>query len=243
MNNLNILNNIKIILCNTTHNGNLGAAARAMKTMNITNLVLVDPVAKIDDHAYALSSNARDILENAHIFNTLQEALEDTTLAYALTARNREFNYHLKTPKESIPEILSVISSEQKIALVFGAERTGLTIEQLELCNRLITIPGNKDYFSLNLAQAVQIMVYEIFSTFNNVNQFEIKHENLASFNDNQGILNHLDQILTEINYYKSEKLQQQTIRNLQNIINKASLVREEVDLIRGILRKIDSNL
>ena len=120
---MNMLHNISIILCNTTHNGNIGSAARAMKTMGLFNLSLVAPVVVIDDEAYALASNARDVVENAQIFTTLEEALQDTTLAYALTSRRREFNHHLATPKECVNEILTTALSE-KIAIVFGSERS-----------------------------------------------------------------------------------------------------------------------
>ncbi len=238
---INPLNSISIILCNTTHNGNIGSAARAMKTMGLSKLVLVDPVAKLDDHALALASNARDVVTNAWIVPTLHEALKDTSLAFAMTARKREFNAHLATPKESITEIFATIHNQEKVAIVFGCERSGLTIEQLELCNRLITIPGNPEYFSLNLAQAVQIMAYEIYSNYNNNLEYLKTDIKKSTFEDNQGILNHLDKILNAINYYEY-KNPQLTQRKLQNIIYKANLEREEVDLLRGILRKIEQS-
>lgn len=237
----NILNNISIILCDTTHNGNIGAAARAMKTMGLHRLILVNPLAKLDDHALALASNARDVVTNAWIVTSLDEALKDTNLAFAMTSRKREFNSRLSTPKESIPEIFTTINNNEKVAIVFGCERSGLTIEQVERCNRLVTIPGNPEYFSLNLAQAVQIMAYEIYSNYNS----ELSHLKTeikrSSFTDNQGILDHLERILTNLNYY-TQKNVELTRRNLQHIIHKANLEREEVNLIRGILRKIEQS-
>lgn len=238
---MNILNNISIVLCNTTHNGNIGSAARAMKTMGLHKLVLVAPAVRPDDHSMALASNARDVVENAWIVDTLEAALNDTSLAFAMTARKREFNQHLATPRESIDEIFSTIHNEEKVAIVFGCERSGLTIQQLELCNRLVTIPGNPEYFSLNLAQAVQIMAYEIYSNYNSKVDHLKTEAKKSSFADNQGILNHLQQILTSIDYYKN-KNSEITGRRLQNIIHKANLERDEVDLIRGILRKIEQS-
>jgi tRNA/rRNA methyltransferase len=236
------LDNISIILCNTSHSGNIGSVARAMKTMGLYKLALVAPSAKIDDETYALSSNARDVVQNALIVDTLDEALQNTTLAYGLTSRRREFNHHLATPKDSIQEILATTSNNEKVAIVFGSERSGLTIEQVEKCNRLITIPGNPEYFSLNLAQAVQIMAYEIFSQHNsNIDHLKTTNEQKSSFADNQGILNHIDKILANINYYNG-KNQAGVIRRLQNILHKANLNREEVDLIRGILSKLELN-
>lgn len=233
------LQNIKIILCNTTHSGNIGSAARAMKTMGLTNLILVEPKTTIDNNALALASNARDVIENAKIASSLAEALADTSLAIALTSRKREFNYNLQTPKEIVPEIIATINNAN-VAIVFGTEKNGLSIEQLELCNRLVTIPGNSDYFSLNLAQAVQIMCYEIYSQYNPSLTHLKSDIKKASSADNQGILTHLDLILNKIDFYKNETI---TKRRIQKIINKASLEREEVDLIRGILKKIEQNL
>lgn len=234
------LNNISIVLCNTSHSGNIGSVARAMKTMGLYKLILVSPTAKIDDEAYALSSNARDVVENAIIVDTLDTALQNTTLAYALTSRRREFNHHLRTPKECTNEILSTAVSNEKIAIVFGSERSGLTIEQIEKCNRLVTIPGNPEYFSLNLAQAVQIMAYEIYSNYNsNIDYLKTTNKQKSTFADNQGVLNHFDKILNRVEYY-TEKNQEQVHRKLQNILHKANLNRDEVDLVRGILSKIE---
>ena len=238
----NALQNISIVLCNTSHSGNIGSVARAMKTMGIYNLILVAPSAKIDDEAFALSSNARDVVENALIVDSLDLAIQNTTLAYALTSRRREYNHHLKTPKECTDEIISTTLSNEKIALVFGSERSGLTIEQIEKCNRLVTIPGNPKYFSLNLAQAVQIMAYEIYSNYNpDINYLRTNNEQKSTFADNQGILNQTDKILSQIGYYNS-KNQDSFQRRLQNILNKANLNRDEVDLLRGILANYKFN-
>lgn len=233
------LQNIKIILCETTHSGNIGSAARAMKTMGLTNLVLVSPKANLDDHALALASNARDIIEKATILDSLKEALNDVSIAIALTARKREFNYNLQTPKEIVSEILSTIN-DKFVAIVFGTEKNGLSIEQLELCNRLVTIPGNPEYSSLNLAQAVQIICYEIYSQYKPDLTHLKSTTNYAAISDTQRVLIHIDNILDKINFYKNKNI---TKRRLQKILNKASLEKEEVDLIHGILNKIEQKL
>lgn len=235
-----ILDNIKIILCDTSHQGNIGSSARAMKTMGITNLVLVNPKEKPDDHAIALSCNAHDIVTNAIIVNNLDEAIYDCSLIIGLSSRKRELNTLLYTPKQIIKDILIEINKQHKIALVFGSEKFGLSIEQLTKCNRLVTIPGNPTYFSLNLSQAVQIMCYEIYSNFNNnITQLKSNIE-LATNKDNIGILKHLTDILTTNNYYHN-KNKERVDRRLKHIIDKAMLEREEVDLIRGILKNIES--
>lgn len=240
-----ILDNVHIVLCNTSHQGNLGAAARAMKTMGITKLTLVNPVNPPDDHAIALACNASDVLQNAKIVDSLDLALEKTVLAYALTSRKREFNYSLQTPRESLSEIFGQLSQNNQVAIVFGSEKSGLTIQQLEKCNRLMTIPGNPEYFSLNLSQAVQIICYELYSNYTQDIQW-LKTNTIAnnpsSYADNQGVLASLDQILQQANFYQNKR-PAQVQQNLQRIIHKAHLQRNEVDLLRGILKTIQQNL
>jgi tRNA/rRNA methyltransferase len=234
--NIDILNNVSIILCNTSHNGNIGAVARAMKTMGLVHLVLVAPSVEIDDHSYAVATHAYDILSDTKIVTHLNEVISDKTLVYATTTRKREFNDTLTTPAKCKYEILAAINNGEKIAIVFGSEKSGLTIEQLEQCNRLVTIPGNPNYSSLNLAQAVQIFAYEIFSTLDT----SIKHlstkRNMATIDENQGVLMHITSLLND-SYYFNATNRHLTIRRLQNILHKASLDKEEINLIRGMLQ------
>ena len=154
-----------------------------------------------------------------------------------MTSRKREFNHTLATPFEAVPEILQNAANQEKIAIVFGCERSGLTIEQVEKCNRLITIPGNPEYFSLNLSQAVQIMAYEIYRQFDGSVKYLKTKTKKSSFADNQGILTHIDTILEQTNYYHN-KNKDMIIRRLQSIISKADLDRNEVKLVRGMLAK-----
>ena len=238
----NLFKQIKIVLCNTTHQGNVGSTARAMKTMGITNLVLVAPLHNPDDHALALSANARDIIDSAVIVPTLAEALLDCQITIAMTSRRREFSHQLSTPKEITPFVLEALNNNQKIAIVFGNEAKGLTIEQQELCNKLVTIPGNPAYFSLNLAQAVQIICYELYSSYNPNIEYLKNSVELASHEDRQKLLAHLDTLLIKTDYYKN-KNPDRVQRRLQKIIHKADLEREEIDLLRGILKKIEAHI
>ncbi len=234
-----ILDNISIILCNTSNSGNIGTSARAMKTMGLYNLVLVSPEAKIDDYCYALSTNASDILDNCVVVDNLNQALSKKTLAFAMTARKREFNYFLQTPCEAGPDIISAISNGSKVAIVFGCEKSGLTIEQLEQCNRMITIPANLQFSSLNLSHAVQIIAYEIFKQFNgNIDHLKkIKNKKKSTIADNQGVITHIDNLLDKTNYFDN-KNRDLVLRRLKYIINKADLNQNEVKLIRGMLSK-----
>lgn len=227
--------NISFILCNTTHSGNIGSSARAIKTMGFKNLALVSPQAICDSYAYALASNATDILDNIKTYKNLKDAIKDCNLAYALSARKREFDSHIQTPREMANEIFS--TSNQNIAIVFGAEKTGLTIEQLELCNRLVTIPANPLYASLNLAQAVQIISYELF--LNNANNNIKKPQ--ATIVENLTLINELDNLLSKSNYYKKEKVNI-TKRRIQNILFKTNLNKKEIDLLLGITKTLNKN-
>lgn len=236
------LQQIKVILCNTSHAGNIGAAARAMKTMGLTKLILVDPLIKADDHSLALACNAREVVENAQYVPHLSDALAECHLAIAMTGRKREFNDRLQTPKQLLPEILTALETNLQLALVFGNEQHGLTIPQLELCNRLVTIPGNPAYFSLNLAQAVQIIAYEIYSNYAPNLQHLINPIQKANLGDSQYLLASLDQIMTTTKYYQ-HKNKDRVLRRLQKILHKADLEREEADLLHGVLNKIKTSL
>lgn len=237
-----LLNNIQIILCNTSHPGNIGSAARAMKTMGLQNLTLVSPITQPDDHSLALSCNAKDVVENCKILDNIDSAIADSHLVLAMTGRKREFNDRLHTPKEIIPEIYEALKNQESVSIVFGNEQNGLTIEQLEKCNRLVTIPGNPQYFSLNLAQAVQIMCYEIYSNYNPDMSFLQNPIKRATEKDIQYLLNSFDTILENINFYNN-KNEVRVIRRLQHILHKAELEREEVDLLHGILNQIKYKL
>lgn len=236
------LNNIQIILCNTSHPGNIGSAARAMKTMGLHKLILVDPIAKPDDHSLALSCNARDVVENIRIAATLDEVIISSELVIAMTGRKREFSDRLITPKAVIPEIMSTIANGAQVSIVFGNEQHGLTIEQQERCNRLVTIPGNPEYFSLNLAQAVQIMCYEIYSNYNPDLTHLINPVQKANHGDTQYLLTNLDKIMQQTEYY-TKKNPERIMRRLQKILHKADLEREEADLLHGIFKQIQRKL
>lgn len=234
-----VLKNVCIVLCNTSHSGNIGSTARAIKTMGITNLILVSPVVEIDEVAYSLASNAKDILEQAVIVDTLEEAIQDSSLALALTARKREFNQNLYTPREIIPEVINHISQNHKVSIVFGSEKSGLTINQLEKCNRLVTIPANPVYSSLNLAQAVQIICYELYSQINTGLPSLKDTPDVATLSQIEGVIASLNNLLSNKKFF-TENSMDITKRRLRNIIYKANLTQKEVHLLRGIFKHLE---
>lgn len=156
-----MLNQIRIILVGTTHTGNIGSVARAMKTMGLSELYLVAPKELPDGQAYALSAGASDILANAKVFDTLQQAISDCALVVGSSARSRTLSWPMLEPRECGVKAVQE-AEKQPVALVFGRESSGLSNEELQLCNYHVCIPANPEYSSLNLAMAVQIVTYEV---------------------------------------------------------------------------------
>lgn len=153
---------VKIVLVGTSHPGNIGSAARAMKTMLLDELVLVAPVEAPNAQATAMAAGADDVLYRAQTVATLAEAIADCQWVIGATARPRGMTMPEDGPRDGIAQAMSQVEQGRKIALIFGRERTGLTNAEVEHCNRLIRIPSNPDYSSLNLSQAVQVLCYEL---------------------------------------------------------------------------------
>lgn len=239
---INQLDNLQIVLCDTSHPGNIGSAARAMKNMGIFNLALVNPKILPNDNSLALSAHAKDVVNNAKILDNLDLAIDSSALVIGMTGRKREFNSELQTPREITPEIFNVLASNQQVTIVFGNEQHGLNITQLEKCNRIVTIPGNSKYLSLNLAQAVQIMCYEIHSQLRTNVDFLKNPVNLVNSQDVQHLLLSLDRVLVGNNFYHT-KNRERTLRRLQQILHKANLAREDADLLHGIIKKFERQI
>lgn len=156
-----MLDQIRIVLVGTTHTGNMGSVARAMKTMGLSQLWLVSPKELPDGQAYALSAGASEVLANAKVVENLEDAISDCGLIVGASARSRTLSWPMLEPRECGEK--AVVEAKQKpVALVFGRESSGLTNEELQLCNFHVCIPANPEYSSLNLAMAVQIVTYEV---------------------------------------------------------------------------------
>ena len=152
---------LRVVLVGTQHPGNIGSAARAMKTMGLHRLVLVAPERFPDPDAWALAAGAVDVLDVAHVVPTLAEAVADCQLVLATTARRRSVPMPEFDPRSAVARLRGEATAGHDVALVFGRERTGLENEELQLCHGAIRIPANPEYSSLNLAAAVQILAYE----------------------------------------------------------------------------------
>lgn len=250
------LNHIHIVLCRPSHPANVGAAARAIKTMGLSHLTLVAPQLiatpmtqnppeynpgqpfRLPDESYTLASGAVDILDNARIVPNLSAALSDCVVSYALTSRRRELNAPPKTPREAVPELIKFAEQNQPVAVVFGNERFGLDIDEVALCNRLMTINGNPNYFSLNLSQAVQVVAYEIFSQTSFINSLLQTEEQFVPQGEIDGLINHFDEIMDTIGFFErrnSERL----LRRIRRIFDRNGMQREEIDILRGFLKTV----
>jgi tRNA/rRNA methyltransferase len=235
MNHAPALDRIRIVLSRTSHPGNIGAAARAMKTMGLSRLYLVDPKDFPSGEARARSSNALDVLESAVVCSSLEEALSGTVLAAAMTARRRELAAPLRWAREGAAEIVAAAGSGD-VALVFGNESAGLTNEELALCRIPVTIPTNPEYSSLNLGAAVQVMCYELRLAALDPGIAQPAGYEPAPFEEIQRFYEHLEQALTESGFLDPAH-PKRLIPRLHRLFDRAGLEKEEVSILRGMLK------
>ncbi len=233
LNTLQTLDNLRVVLIETSHPGNVGAAARAMKTMGLTRLYLVDPRCEIDDEARARASGAADVLAAATLCTSLDEALAGTVLAAACTSRRRDLPHPAYTPRQAAPLLLTQAQAAP-VALVFGSETYGLSNEQLARCRWLLNIPANPDYMSLNLASAVQVLAYELRAGLEDavipLPEFQpARHEEVEAF------LAELEKTLIAIGFLDPAH-PKRLMPRLRRFYARAGLEKEEVSIWRGIL-------
>lgn len=237
MNSFDPLARIRVVLCRPAHPGNIGAAARAMKTMGITRLFLVRPGNFPGREARALSAGAFDVLDAARVCATLDEALAGTTLSVAMSARGRELSHPPLEARDAARELAGAARHDE-VAMVFGNETAGLSNEEVMKCSRLARIPANPGYASLNLAQAVQVMAYEVRLAMpgpatEGAALGHARHDELERFYE------HLERSL-----YASGFLQPQNPRRLmqrlRRLFARARLEKEEVNILRGMLSAWD---
>ncbi len=230
---------VRVVMVNTTEPGNIGAAARAMKNMNLSQLTLVNPQGYPSAVATARASGADDVLSNALVCESLEEALQGAHLVIGASARQRNIKWRQMDVVGACSEIQKTTSVEnQTVAVVFGTEKYGLTNEELDLCQILMTIPGNPNYFSLNVASAIQVFAYQNY-VYNTTTQFEQSSNEIASFNELEGFYTHLAQVLEHIDYFEEKRPKALLMRRLRRFFGRAEPEKEEVAIFRGILRNI----
>jgi tRNA (cytidine32/uridine32-2'-O)-methyltransferase len=233
--------NIRIVLVATSHPGNIGAVARAMKTMGLTNLYLVEPKTFPHVDATARAAGADDILAHAVIVSSLEQAIASCNLVIGTSARTRAISLPILEPKAAAQKIISAAPT-QNIALIFGRENNGLANEELQLCNYQLHIPSNPDFSSLNLAAAVQIVAYEIRMAQLLQCATQDPVVELATAQDMQFFYQHLQQILQTIKFLDPAN-PRKLVARLQRLFNRAQLEKVEVSILRGILTAIEKHL
>lgn len=239
-----MLDNVKVVLVGTSHSGNIGSAARAMKVMGLTNLVLVDPQCSIDEQALALAAGAADIAQNAAIVDTLNEAVADCALVVGSSARSRTLEWPMLEPRTCGQKFVEQ-GHNAPVALVFGRERTGLTNEELQTCHYHVCIPANPEYSSLNLAMAVQTLSYEIRMAYleSQQSQFVLqeqveypRHKELEMF------FTHLEKVAQQTQFI-SEEQPGKVMNKLRRLFNRARPEAQEINILRGILTAIEKRI
>jgi tRNA (cytidine32/uridine32-2'-O)-methyltransferase len=236
---------IRIVLVEPTHPGNIGASARAMKTMGFSNLHLVRPKLFPSADATARAAGADDILECSTVHDSLTDAVKDCVVVYGTSARLRNLSSSVLSPDKAVSEILRVASKDSQVAIIFGRERSGLTNEELDSCNKMIVIPTSHGFSSLNLASAVQIFCYEVFKSVASNNQPENPLKKGSEIVSNAELYNlyiHLQECLVEIDFLDPKK-PRRLMRRLKLLFNRATLDQNEYNILRGILTAVQESL
>jgi tRNA/rRNA methyltransferase len=235
---LDRLSAARIVLVAASHPGNIGAAARAMHTMGLARLVLVDPRRFPDPEAVALASGANAVIDAAQVVATLDEALSGSVLTVGLSARQREFAGRVMPVREAASEAIAH-SAYGEVALVFGTEMSGLSNAELARCNIIATIPANPDYASLNLAAAVQVVAYELRQAAGDASVWRAPRFEPASFDEIEALYAHATRTLADMRFLSPE-MPRRLLPRLRRLFARAALEKEEVNILRGILARID---
>lgn len=236
------LNHIKVVLVETSHPGNIGSTARAMKTMGLEHLVLVNPKVFPSEEANSLACGAVDILENCQVVASLNEAVGDCQKVYACTARARELDWPMSSPREMAKDALE-LTRRGAIAIVFGPERTGLSNEALWLCDAGVCIPTSSTFRSLNLAQAVQLIAYELrVHLEEGVTKEPLVEEPRATHAAMERFYAALERLMLDVEFMHQDE-PKRLMPKLRRLFNRASITISEMNILRGIITQIEKHL
>jgi tRNA/rRNA methyltransferase len=229
------MSRIRIVLCRPSHPGNIGAAARAMKTMGIQDLRLVAPERFPSPEARWMATHAVDVLENAQVHPSLEEAIGECAAAFAMSARPREWSPRVLDVRAAAARAAEL---SDEVAFVFGNETAGLTNEEMFACQYLVHIPANPEFTSLNLAQAVQIVAYELRVLAAGAIPLQ-RTERLATVEDREGLYRHLERAAVASGFHapaSGSRLPERLRRLFSRV---PDLEREEVNIVRGLLKAL----
>ncbi len=233
-----MLKNLRIVLVNTSHPGNIGSAARAMKTMGLEGLYLVSPQNFPHPKAIEMATGAADIVEKAIVVSDLTDAIADCGLVVGTSARSRTIPWPMLSPRQCAEKAIAEATTH-KAAIIFGREQSGLTNEELHHCHFHVQIPCDDSYTSLNVAAAVQVIAYELRLASLAPQQKEEWDYPFATAREMQSFYEHLERVLIEIDFL-NPKVPRQLMTRLQRLFNRARPDTMEINILRGILGAID---
>jgi TrmH family RNA methyltransferase len=232
-----MLDQIRMVLSHTTHPGNIGATARAMKVMGLSDLCLINPAKYPSAEATERASRAVDILANAKVCESIEPAIADCKLVVGTSARTRSLPSKLITPRE-LAEVIKQDLARVPVGILFGTENSGLTNDELYLCHYHLYIPTNPDYSSLNLASAVQLIAYEMRLAFCGGDllpeQRVVQTESVISRQELKGLLDHFDRVMQKTGYLIPAYGKQIDIR-MNRLLNKAEVTQSELNILHEI--------
>jgi len=240
-----LLDNIRIVMVGTTHAGNIGSAARAMKTMGMSDMRLVNPCkfSAREGDAYALASGAGDVLEQAQRVEDLNSAIADCSLVIGASARVRSLHWPILSPEVAAQKLVEV-ATKQPVALVLGRERTGLTNAEMDHCQFLVHIDANPEYSSLNLAMAVQVFAYEIRRTLmqNDVRVDMHSDDRLATAGELNFLFERLESTLAKADFLFQQD-PQYMLRKIKRMVYRAELEHKEINIVQGIFTSVENKI
>lgn len=238
MNEFAALERIRIVLMRTSHPGNIGATARAMKTMGLTQLYLVEPASFPDPVADARASGATDVLAHATVVSSLPAALTGTVFSAAVTARRREWSVPVRLAREAAAELVD-FTARGDVALVFGTETSGLTNDEVALCSMPVSIPANPAFSSLNLGAAAQLLCYELRLAALAPRAAVETLPDAATFEEIEGFHRHLERAMTVSGFYDPDN-PKRLLSRVRRLFGRVRLEREEINILRGILGALE---
>jgi tRNA (cytidine32/uridine32-2'-O)-methyltransferase len=230
---------IRIVLVGTTHPGNIGAVARAMKNMGLEDLALVNPKIFPHEEATARASGAVDVLENATVVASLEEAIKDCVFVAGASARPRSLAWPYMEPRDCAAKFVE-LREAGLVAAVFGPEKSGLSNADLDHCDTLLTIPTNPDFSSLNIAMSVQVFTYELRMAAMGGKPAHYEYDApLATSGELENFFDHLEQVLIDVQFLKPEN-PRHLMRRLRRMFIRTQVDKNEVGILRGMLAAID---
>ena len=240
----NLLEKVRGVLIRTSEPGNIGSAARAMKTMGLSKLVLVDPAEFPSAKATARASGADDLLASATVVGSLSEALSGCDLVMGTSARLRDLPWPLLDPRQAASKALDYCDEAEAIAIVFGSERSGMSNEEMDQCHFQIHIPANEAYSSLNLAASVQVLGYEMrmAELAAHGRDVEQREEVLARREEMENFYGHLFKVMQQVGYYRPDQ-PKLLRRRVKKLFNRPMMSHAEVQIMRGFLSMIEQSL